>query len=172
MTRSARRDHSAGLVRSARMNTHSGTSWVSHDRQRDILELQKFLFQVADNTDRELMMQVIVDEVQDIAPQDATSGDLEAVKAVRRFCKRGVKRNIKFVAITQDPTAYDKQALRQSEYRLIFDMANENRKSSVLRKMGFDWGAVDATPDRYTGVLHDDSGTVLDEDVKAEARFA
>jgi len=159
-------------LREAFANDEFAVEWVSHDRQRDILELQKFLFQVADRTDRELMMQVIVDEVQDVAPQDATSEDMEAVKTVRRFCKRGVKRNIKFVAITQDPTAYDKQALRQSEYRLIFDMANENRKSSVLRKMGFDWGAVDATPDRYTGVLHDDSGTVLDEDVKAEARFA
>ena len=163
---------SIGGLKTAFANDEYAIEWVSHDRQRDILELQKFLFQVADNTDRELMMQVIVDEVQDVAPQDATSEDLEAVKAVRRVCKRGVKRTIQFVAITQDPTAYDKQALRQSEYRLIFDMANENRKSSVLRKMGFDWGAVDATPDRYTGVLHDDSGTVLDEDVKAEARFA
>jgi hypothetical protein len=159
-------------LRKAFANDEYAIEWVSHDRQRDILELQKFLFGVADRSERELMMQVIVDEVQDVAPQDATSDDMEAVEAVRRFCKRGVKRNIKFVAITQDPTAYDKQALRQSEYRLIFDMANENRKSSVLRKMGFDWAAVDATPDRYTGVLHDDSGTVLKETVKAEAEYA
>jgi hypothetical protein len=163
---------SLGGLKEAFANNKFAIEWVSHDRQRDVLELQKFLFQVADRTDRELQMQVIVDEVQDVAPQDATSEDMEAVKTVRRFCKRGVKRNIKFVAITQDPTAYDKQALRQSEYRLIFDMANENRQSSVLRKMGFNWDAVDSAGDRYTGVLHDDSGTVLDESVKAEAKFA
>jgi hypothetical protein len=82
-----------------------------------------------------------------------------------------VKRNIKLVSITQDPTAMDKQTLRQSEYRLIFPMTNENRTSSVVKRMGLDWSAVDAG-DRYTGTLHDDTGAVLEEQVKAEARYA
>jgi hypothetical protein len=41
----------------------------------------------------------------------------------------------------------------------------------VVRKMGFDWDAVDER-DRYTGTLFHDSGEVLERNVKAEARYA
>jgi len=143
---------------------------VSDDRRRDIVELQNFLWSVADATDRRLGMQVVVDEVQDVAPQTGAD-DVPHRDAIRRFAKRGVKRNIKLVSITQDPTAMDKQSLRQSEYRLVYPMTNENRTSSVVRRMGFDWDAVDAG-DRYTGALHADNGDVLDSSVKAEARYA
>jgi hypothetical protein len=80
-----------------------------------------------------------------------------------------VKRGVKFVGITQDPTTYDKKALRQSDYRLVFDMSAENREA--VSRYGFSWETVDET-DRYTGVLHAASGEVLDGAVKAESRYA
>lgn len=158
-----------GLQRAFANNDYA-IEWLSHDRRRDIVQLQKFLWGVAERTDRQLPMQVIVDEVQDVAPQTGAE-DVPHRDAVRRLAKRGVKRNIKSVNITQDPTAMDKQTLRQAEYRLIFEMSHENRTSSVVRRMGLDWDAVDAG-DRYTGALHDDSGAVLDEAVKAQEKYA
>jgi hypothetical protein len=157
-------------VRDAYASNEYAIEWVSDDRRRDIQALQEFMWTVAEQSDRELMQQIVVDEVQDIAPQSGKD-EFGPRDAVRRFCKRGVKRNIKLVAITQDPTAYDKQSLRQSEYRLVFPMTNEARQSSVVRKMGFDWDAVDEG-DRYTGTLHRDTGAVLDKAVKAETRYA
>ena len=146
---------------------------VSEDRNADVPRLQEFLWDVAEATDRQLQMQVTADEVDRVAPQSGKQyGNLPARDAVRDYTSEGVKRGVKWVGITQDPTKYDKQSLRQSEYRLIFDMSAENRRSSVVSKMGLDFAAVDATDDRYTGVLHDDSGTVLDTSVKAEERYA
>lgn len=147
--------------------------FVADDRNSAIVDLQEFLWEIADRTDRQLQMQVTADEVDRLAPQSGKEyGNHPSRDSVRDFTSEGVKRGVKFVGITQDPTKYDKQSLRQSEYRLIFDMSNENRTSSVVSRMGLDWGAVDAAPDRYTGVLHDDSGTVLEDEVKAEERFA
>lgn len=143
---------------------------VSDDRRRDVVELQQLLWEVADNTDRRFPMQVIVDEVQEVAPQ-SNKGEFPPRDAVRRYAKRGVKRNVKLVTITQDPTAMDKQTLRQSEYRLFFDVTAEQRRSSVVSKMGVDWAAVEEG-DRYTGALFDDRGNVLADSLKAEARYA
>ena len=145
---------------------------LSRDRQADLVELREWLWAVADRTDRRLPMQLIVDEAQDVAPQSGKAfGNFPSRDDMRRLAKKGVKRNIKSIAITQDPTALDKQALRQTEYRLVFRMAVEARQSSAVSPMGFDWDAVDAG-DRYTGALFDQTGEVLDDDVKAEARYA
>jgi len=160
-------------VRKAFARDQYRINFVSRDRERDLVALKDFLWKVADRTDRQLQMQVILDEVDRVAAQSGEKyGNYPSRDAIRDFTSEGVKRGIKLVSITQDPTKYDKQSLRQSEYRLIFDMSNENRTSSVVKRMGLDWGAVDATPDRYTGVLHDDSGHVLDDSVKAEAKYA
>jgi hypothetical protein len=142
------------------------------DRRDSVVELQSWLETVADRADRELPIQVVADEFQRLAPQSGKPfGEFPARDAVRRFAKEGVKRNVKWVGITQDPTAIDKQTLRQSEYRLIFKMSQENRTSSVVRRMGIDWGAVDEG-DRYTGALFRDDGSLVDDDVKADGRFA
>jgi hypothetical protein len=160
-------------VRKAFQRDQYAINFVSRDRESDLVDLKEFLWSVADRVDRELQMQLIVDEVDRLAPQSGKSyGNYPSRDAVRDLTSEGVKRGIKFVAITQDPTKYDKQSLRQSEYRLIYDMSNENRTSSVVSRMGLNWDAVDETADRYTGVLHDDSGSVLDAAVKAEERFA
>jgi len=79
-----------------------------------------------------------------------------------------VKRGVKFVGITQDPTTYDKQALRNSRYRAIWPMSAEHQ--NAVRKYGFDWDRVRDT-EQYAGVLHYMDGTVIGE-VKAEARYA
>lgn len=157
-------------LREAFADDEYAIEWVSDDRRRDIVRLQDFLWSVADNADRRLPMQVVVDEIQEVAPQ-SNKDDFPARDAARRFVKRGVKRNIKFVAITQDPTAMDKQTLRQSDYRLVFEMTAENRQSSVVSMMDFDWEAIDEG-DRYTGTLHGAKGDVLKRSVKAEAEYA
>jgi hypothetical protein len=159
-------------VRRAFANDEYAIELVTADRQAALVELQEFMFRVADRTDRELMMQIVVDELQEVAPQSGKSfGNFPSRDAYRRFSKRGVKRNIKLVGLTQDPTAADAQSLRQAEYRVVFEMTHEARQSSVVRRMGFDWGAVD-DGDRYTGTLFKDTGEVLERNVKAEARYA
>lgn len=164
--------HDVEGVRQAFLENQYAINLVSSDRERDIADLHAFMWDVADRSDRQLPMQVIVDEVHRVAPQSNEKyGNFPSRDAVRRYAKEGVKRNIKFVGITQDPTAYDKQTLRQTEWRLVFDMTAENRKSSVVRKMGFNWSEIDAS-DRYTGVLHNATGDVVDARVKAQARYA
>jgi hypothetical protein len=163
---------SLAQVRKAFANNEYAIDYVPDDRNAAIVELQEFLWNVADQTNRRLQSQVIVDEVDRVAPQTGEKyGNNPSRDAVRDFTSEGVKRGVKFVGITQDPTKYDKQALRQSEYRLIFDMSNENRTSSVVSRMGLNFETVDES-DRYTGVLHDDAGQVLEESVKAEAHYA
>jgi len=148
--------------------------WVSDDRRRDYPRLQRLQFELADATDRSLRQQTIVDEAHELAPTGRQSQDsqlYDSQQTARRFAKRGVKRGIKHVAVTQDPTAMDSQTMRQSEHRVVFDMTSENRKSSVLKRMGFDWDAVDAG-DRFTGVLFDDSGQIEERAVKAQEEYA
>lgn len=142
--------------------------FVSSDRERDIQRLRAWLWNVAETAGRRLPIHVTADEIHRLAPQSNQRDDPPR-DAVRRFGKEGVKRNIKFVGITQDPTAFDKQALRQSEYRVVFDMSAEQQ--SALSDYGFDFDVVEQS-DRHTATLHDASGRVLAERVKADARHA
>jgi len=87
---------------------------------------------------------------------------------VRDFTSEGVKRNVKFVGITQDPHAYDKRALRQSRYRAVWTMSAENRRA--VSEYGFDWDRINGS-EQYAGVLHHMSGEVVGE-LKAEAEYA
>lgn len=145
-------------------------NFVSEDRDKDVVLLRRFLWRVAEATDRSLDIQVIADEVDRLAPQSGKEyGNLPPRDAVRDFCSEGVKRGIKWVGITQDPVTYDKVALRQSDYRLIFTMSAENR--DAVSKYGFAWSEVD-DGDRYTGVLHSAEGDVLNPNVKAAEAYA
>ncbi len=144
-------------------------NYLPADRNAAIPKLQGWLWEVAARTDRELPVQVVVDEVDRVAPQSGKEyGNLPARDAVRDFTSEGVKRNVKFVGITQDPATYDKQALGNSRYRAVWDMSAERRKA--VRNYGFDWREVEAA-EQYAGVLHHMRGEVL-RTVKAAARYA
>jgi DNA helicase HerA-like ATPase len=139
------------------------------DRREAVVDLREFLWSVADRTDRSLEVQVVADEVDRLAEQSGKAyGNLPSRDAVRDFTSEGVKRNVKWVGITQDPSSYDKRALRQSRYRAVWEMSAENR--NAVRKYGFAWDQIDEAP-QYAGVLHDHTGDVLGT-VKAEARYA
>ncbi len=144
-------------------------NYLPADRNEALPQLQDWLWQVAERTDRELPVQVIIDEVDRAAPQSGKEyGNLPHRDAVRDFTSEGVKRNVKFVGITQDPATYDKQALGNSRYRAVWDMSAERR--AAVKKYGFDWDEVEGA-EQYAGVLHHHSGRVLGT-VKAAARYA
>lgn len=145
-------------------------NYLPRDRNDALPELRSWLWQVADRTDRQLPLQVVVDEVDRVAPESRKAyGNLPGRDACRDFTSEGAKRAVKFVGITQDPVTMDKQTLRQSRYRLVFPMSAENWKA--VRNYGFDRSAVDDAP-QYAGVLHAADGTVLEGMIKAEARYA
>jgi sugar phosphate isomerase/epimerase len=144
-------------------------NYLPADRNDAVPELRAWLWDVADRTNRKLPVQVVVDEVDRVAPQSGEKyGNAPARDAVRDFTSEGVKRNVKFVGITQHPQGYDKEALRNSRYRLVWPMSAEAQRS--VSNYGFDFGAVrDAA--EYAGVVHHMSGEVVGT-VKAEARYA
>lgn len=143
--------------------------YLPSDRRAAIPALQSWLWDVAERTNRKLPVQVVVDEVDRVAEQSGEKyGNNAPRDAVRDFTSEGVKRNVKFVGITQDPTTYDKKALRQSRYRAVWPMSAENRRS--LSGYGFDWDRIDESP-QYAGVLHHMSGNIVGT-VKAEERYA
>lgn len=143
--------------------------YVPADRRDAVVALRSWLWEVAERLDRQLPMQVIADEIDRLAEQSGKSyGNLPARDAVRDFTSEGVKRNVKWVGITQDPSSYDKRALRQSRYRAVWPMSAENR--DAVSKYGFNWSRIDDA-ERFAGILHTHTGDVLAE-VKAEARYA
>lgn len=142
--------------------------WVSSNRDRDIQALRRWLWQYEQHANRQVPVQVTLDEIHRVAPQSNERDDPPR-DAVRMFGKEGVKRNIKFSAITQDPSSYDKQALRQAEYRIVFDCSAEQQHA--LSEYGFDFDAVGES-DRHTAALHDASGRVLEPRVKAAEQYA
>lgn len=142
-------------------------NYLPADREAAVVELRRWLWGVADRTDRELPMQVVVDEVDRVAPE-SRKHDLPPRDAVRDFTSEGVKRNVKFIGITQHPQQYDKESLRNSRYRLIWPMSNEAQES--VSNYGFDFDRVDEA-EQYAGVVHHMTGDVLGT-VKAAGRYA
>lgn len=142
--------------------------WVSKNRERDIQRLRAWLWEVSDRADRQLPIQVIADEIHELAQQSNEKNDPPR-DACRKFGKQGVKRNIKFIGITQDPVSVDKVWLRQCEYRLVFRMSAEQQ--SAVSDYGFDFDAIGET-DRYTGVVHEADGNVINRAVKADKQYA
>lgn len=143
-------------------------NFLSSDPEQDVVTLQEWLWEVAHRADRELPLQLVVDEAHHLAPQSQKK-DLASRDAIRKMAKEGMKRNIKLILITQDPVAMDKQTLRQSEYRLIFEMSTEAQHHT--REYGFDFERLSET-DKHTGVLHRADGEVLDGAVKARSKYA
>lgn len=156
-------------VKAAFANNAHRIEFLPVDRREAVVDLREFLWQVADATDRDLEVQVVADEVDRLAEQSGKNyGNLPPRDAVRDFTSEGVKRNVKFVGITQHPQQYDKESLRNSRYRAVWPMSAEAQDS--VRKYGFDWGEIHGA-EQYAGVMHHMSGESLGT-VKAEERYA
>lgn len=162
------RARSLADVKRAFASDEATINWVSQDRDRDVQALKQWLWQIEKRADRRLPVQVVADEIQRLAVQSNEKRDPPR-DAVRAFGREGVKRNIKFVGIAQDPVAVDKQWLRQSEYRLVFQLSAEHQ--SALSDYGFDFDAITAG-DRHEGVLHRATGEVVDDAVKPSKAYA
>jgi DNA helicase HerA-like ATPase len=144
--------------------------YLPADRKEGLSKLTDWLWSVSDRVARQLPMTVYLDEMHKVAPQSGKAyGNLEGRDDVRDITKEGEKRNIKFVGISQDPVAFDKEALRQRNYLLCYELAHE--QADYLRDYGASVQTINAQPD-YAGVLYDRSGQVVAEDVKAKERYA
>jgi DNA helicase HerA-like ATPase len=156
-------------IRGAFERNETRINYLPADRREAVPELRRWLWDVADRTDRQLSMQVVVDEVDRVAEQSGEKyGNNPPRDAVRDFTSEGVKRNIKFVGITQDPASEDKRSLGNSRYRAVWPMSSE--RQDAVSNYGFDWREVREAP-QYAGVMHHMDGTVLGT-VKAAARYA
>jgi DNA helicase HerA-like ATPase len=156
-------------IRGCFERNESRINYLPADRREAVPELRRWLWDVADRTDRRLEVQVVVDEVDRVAEQAGDKyGNLPPRDAVRDFTSEGVKRNVKFIGITQDPATYDKQSLGNSRYRAIWPMSAERQQA--VRNYGFEWDRVRDAPE-YAGVMHHMNGSVLGT-VKAARRYA
>jgi len=146
----------------------SRIEYIPESRETGIIELRKWLWQVAERTDRNLPVTVFMDEIHEIAPQ-SQKDELPPRDAVRKLAKEGKKRNIKMVGISQDPVSFDKQALRQRDYLLCFELAKE--QSDYLSQYGADVSEINSQPE-YAGVIYHADGTQLDSGIKASEVYA
>lgn len=142
--------------------------YLPSDPREGMEQLQSWLWQVADRTERQLPVTVVADEIHNIAPQSQQL-DLQGRDAVRTVAKEGMKRNVKLWGISQDPVSFDKQSLRQREYLLVFALSHE--QSDYLSSYGVHRETVNSQP-QYAGVLYHADGSKLAEGVKAQARYA
>lgn len=156
-----------GALRSGMQDDQLKYNWLSKNRKRDIKKIQQWMWSIADQTDREFRMQLVVDEIDRLAPEsnkDALPGRDE----LRLFASEGMKRNIKLIGITQDPTTFDKKVLRQREYLLCMPLASEH--VGQISDMGPDEQTIQSL-DQYEGVLYHADGRELETGVSAGGRF-
>ena len=138
------------------------------DRDAGVQRLQAWLWGVAKATDRQLPVTVYADEIHRLAPQ-TQKNELGGRDAVRKIAKEGKKRNVKLVGISQDPVSFDKQALRQRDYLLCYELAHE--QADYLAQYGADVREINSQPE-YAGVLYHADGSTHASGVKAQARYA
>jgi len=144
--------------------------FVTDDRNAAIENLHEWLWKKAEMGDRRVPFQVVCDEIHRVAPQSGKEyGNLPPRDRVRDFMKEGMKRNIKFVGITQDPVSFDKESLRQREYMIVMELAHEQK--NYMADYGVDARKVAQQPD-YSGVLYHASGETMKEGVKARGKYA
>jgi DNA helicase HerA-like ATPase len=138
------------------------------DPAASIVALREWLWSVAERTDRQLPLTVIVDELHELAPQ--TQRDTHRSRdAIRKLSKEGRKRNIKLIGITQDPVSMDKQTLRQREYLVVFSLSAEQAR--YIADYGVDVDLINDQP-QYSGVLFHADGRVLETGLKARGKYA
>lgn len=142
--------------------------YLPADRRQGIERLRSWLWGVAEATDQQLPVTVYADEIHGIAPQ-SQKDELAGRDAVRKISKEGKKRNVKLVGISQDPVSFDKQALRQRDYLLCFELAHE--QADYLAGYGADVREINGQPE-YAGVLYHADGSKVADGVKAKERYA
>jgi len=155
-------------VKQAFARDETRIEYLPTDPRQGMEKLQSWLWTVAKRTDRQLPLTVFVDEVHNIAPQ-TQKDECAGRDAVRTIAKEGMKRNVKLWGISQDPVSFDKQALRQREYLLVFELSHE--QADYLASYGVDVGTVNDQPD-YAGVVYHADGSVVERGVKAKEKYA
>lgn len=142
-------------------------NYVSTDPGSDIRELIDWCWQLADLNDRGVDIQLTIDEIHEFAPQSQKT-DLEPRDSIRKVAKRGMKRGIKLVGITQDPVSLDKQTLRQREYLAVFPLSAEQFRYMT------DYGVTEAINDlpEYHARVYHASGEIVAKAVKGESRYS
>lgn len=91
--------------------------YVPNARTREGLQdeldaLQTLLFRMADMKSRNFPIQLVVDECQDYAPQGGAENGFHVL------VRKGLKRGIKVVALSQDPATVSKTVIRQCYYKV------------------------------------------------------
>lgn len=82
------------------------------DLRKEMKQVQKFLFDLANKTGRKYPILLSVDECHEVAEQGKGSGGLHTL------VKKGLKRQIKVNAGSQDPAQVSKTIVRQCDYNL------------------------------------------------------
>lgn len=141
---------------------------LSKDPKADVVTLQERMWGWAHRTDRQLQMQVVIDELHNVAPQSGKE-TLPPRDAVRKMAKEGQKRGIKFIGITQDPVSMDKQTLRQTEYTALF--ANHYTQETSLERLNLPFDDAQRLPEYHCMVI-DAKGERIEEAIKAHEKYA
>lgn len=143
-------------------------NYLANDRISAIQDLRSWAWDKSEKSGRRFPMQIVVDEIQHVAPQ-SNERELAGRDDVRQFLKEGMKRNVKFIGITQDPVSMDRQSRSQREYLLLYPLAKEQR--DTITDYVDDFNLVQNQPD-YSGVVYHADGSVIQEGVRARGRYA
>lgn len=154
-------------IESGISNGRTTFNYLSRDPESDIPELVDWMWEVSEMNGRDVQFTITIDEIHEHAPQSGKK-DLEPRDTIRKVAKRGMKRGIKLVSITQDPVALDKQTLRQREYLAVFELAHEQFDYMT------DYGVTRDIRDlpEYAARVYDRSGNVVDDSVKGASKYA
>jgi len=142
-------------------------NYLSSNPANDIPELVNWLWEVSELNDRNVEFQLTIDEIHEHAPQTGKK-ELEPRDTIRRIAKRGMKRGVKLVSITQDPVAMDKQTLRQREYLAVFELATEQFNYMTDYGVGREVNDLE----EFAAMVYDAKGNVVDENVKGASKYA
>lgn len=128
--------------------------WQSSNVNNAVIEFREWAWDIAQETDRQARIQVIIDEIHNVAPANPTKEQLPATRAVQKLSKEGEKRGVKFIAITQHPTSYNAQARSQHEYLMIAKITPEMRQP--FEGWGVDWTVVNDLDEHCAAVFQNE----------------
>lgn len=142
----------------------------SRNKEQDFAQLVDWMFSVSEEFNRKVEFQIIGDEWHMVAPQTNEKRHTGR-DATRKITKRGEKRNIKGVFITQDPVSTDKQWIRQTGYVVLFH--NHFSQEDSLRRLNLPFTRAQNLP-QYAALVVDSRGYVITPDggVKAKTKYA
>lgn len=145
---------------------------LAADPATTVSQLQEKLWAWAENSDRKLQFQVVIDELHNIAPENATKEKMDSRDAVRKMAKEGQKRGIKFIGITQDPSSLDKQTIRQTEYVVMFH--NHFSQGKSLGRLDLPFNAAQQLPEHHFLVIDSKGNFVVPptSPKKAKSKYA